>query len=178
MKKIIFVLFAFLTFSSNAQTENIHLTNALVVGQLDKSDDRYLIEAALTELLTNSGIKATPSINILKVGNDSKILASDSIQNILKAKGFDTYILVSVRGFDKRFKLAKKQGTLLELLSEGHLFPIYRDEAASVSFEFFFYRNGVFVGTDLVKCGNISSKETVIKRFKKKIRKCIIRKWK
>ena len=76
-------------------------------------------------------------MNILKVGNDPQILASDSIKDLLKSKGFDTYVLVSVRGFDKKFKPAKNQGTLIQILTEGHLFPIYRDEAVSVSFEFF-----------------------------------------
>ena len=158
--------------------QNLNLSNAAVVGQLDKADDRYSIEVALTEMLANNGIKAMPSMNILKVGNDPQILASDSIKDLLKSKGFDTYVLVSVRGFDKKFKPAKNHGSLTQILTEGHLFPIYRDEAVSVSFEFFFYRNGEFIGTDIVKCGNISSRDTVMKRFRKKLNKRIPKHWK
>jgi hypothetical protein len=158
--------------------QDIHLTNALVVGQLDKQDERYSIEIALTELLTENGVQAMPSLNILKIGGSASLLAEDSLKNILKEKGIDTYVLVSVRGFDKRFKKAVNHDSLQVELEVGHLFPIYRDEAVSVSFEFNFYRNGVFVGTDIVKCGNISSRETVIKRFKKKLRRRIIKKWK
>jgi hypothetical protein len=177
--KYFFILFLNLfCLSLNAQTKNLNLSNAAVVGQLDKADDRYSIEVALTEMLANNGIKAMPSMNILKVGNDPQILASDSIKELLKSKGFDTYVLVSVRGFDKKFKPAKNHGSLTQILTEGHLFPIYRDEAVSVSFEFFFYRNGEFIGTDIVKCGNISSRDTVMKRFRKKLNKRIPKHWK
>lgn len=178
MKYFFILIFSVFCSELNAQTKNLDLTNVLVVGQLDKADDRYSIEVALTELLANNGVKALPSMNILKVGNDLQILATDSIKNLLKGKGFDTYVLVSVRGFDKKFKLAKNHGTLSQILTEGHLFPIYRDEAVSVSFEFFFYRNGEFVGTDIVKCGNISSRDTVMKRFRKKLNKRISKHWK
>ncbi len=178
MKHFFILVFSLFCLTLNAQTKNINLNNVLVVGQLDKADDRYSIEVALTELLANNGIKALPSMNILKVGNDPQILASDSIKDLLKGKGIDTYVLVSVRGFDKKFKPAKNQGTLNQILTEGHLFPIYRDEAVSVSFEFFFYRNGEFVGTDIIKCGNISSRDTVMKRFRKKLNKRIPKHWK
>lgn len=177
MKNILFILFTIVSILSFAQKSEINLKNALVVGQMDKADDRYTVEAVLTELLANNGVKSMPAMNILKVGNDPSILASDSIMNLVKSKGFDTYVLVSVRGFDKKFKLAKKQSTLIELLKEGHLFPIYRDEATSVTFEFFFYRNGIYVGTDLVKCGNVSSKDSVMKRFRKKTTKHIQKNW-
>jgi hypothetical protein len=178
MKHFFILIFSIACLSLNAQSKKLNLTNVLVVGQLDKSDDRYSIEAALTEILTNNGIKALPSMNILKVGNDPQLLASDSIIKLVKEKGFDTYVLISVRGFDKNFKHAKNHGTLTQVLAEGHLFPIYRDEAVSVSFEFFFYRNGEFIGTDIVKCGNISSRDTVMKRFRKKLNKRISKHWK
>ncbi len=178
MKLFLGVLICLFSLNLLAQTKDLKLNNALIVGQLDKSDDRYLIEVALTEVLAANGIKAMPSMNILKVGNDPQILASDSLQQIAKAKGYDTYVLVSVRGFDKSFKLAKNHGTLKSMLAEGHLFPIYRDEVVSVSFEFFFYRNGEYVATDIIKCGNISSRDTVIKRLKKKLAKRIPKDWK
>lgn len=176
MRNFIACFFVACQFISFAQTEDLNLKNALVVAQLDKSDDRYSIEIALTEVLNNAGIKAIPSLNILKVGNDITLLATDSIQKIVAAKGIDTYVTVSVRGFDRRFKLAENHDNFKTALETGHLFPIFRDEVVSVSFEFTFYREGQFMGTDIIRCGNVSTRETVLKRFKKKTAKRI-KKW-
>lgn len=178
MKKIVLIGFILVQVLGFAQKQELNLTNAFVVAQIDKSEDRYTLEVALTELLAEYGIKAMPSMNILKVGSDQTLLVSDSISQLVKSKGFDTYVLVSVRGFDKRFKASEKKPKIEELLAEGHLFPIYRDEVVSVSFEFFFYRNGQYIGTELVKCGNISSRDSVMKRFRKKISKRIEKAWK
>ena len=104
MKNFALLILLFLAVNVNAQKESIQLKNALVVGQLDKEEDRYSLEINLTELLTDAGIKAVPSLNILKLGEDASILATDSIQKIVAAKGIDTYVLVSVRGYDKKFK--------------------------------------------------------------------------
>ena len=83
MKLFLGVLICLFSLNLLAQTKDLKLNNALIVGQLDKSDDRYLIEVALTEVLAANGIKAMPSMNILKVGNDPQILASDSIKDLL-----------------------------------------------------------------------------------------------
>jgi hypothetical protein len=176
MKYIFF--FLILSFSQlyKAQTKNLNLKNALVIGQLDRSEDRYSIEIALTELLADAGVKALPSLNILKVGADVYHLENDSIQNIVTSKGLDTYLTVSVRGYDKRFKLAENRDDFKTAVNVNHLFPLYKDEVITVSFEFTFYRNGNFVGTDIVRCGNVDSRETVLKRFKKKTAKRI-KKW-
>jgi len=160
------LLFSFKTFS---QIKGLQLKNAIIIGQLDKSDDRYSVEIALTEILTNAGVKALPSLNFLKVGSDTKNLANDSIQKEIASKGIDTYMTVSVRGFDKKFKKAKNRDNLMTSLTTGHLFPLFRDEIVSISFEFTFYREGQFIATDIVKCGNVSSRDTVLKRFKKKM---------
>ena len=87
----------------------------------------------------------------------------------VKEKGIDTYMLVSVRGYDSRFKKTVKNDSLDIALDYGTLFSLYREEATSITFEFFFFRNDVMVKTALVRCGNISSKETVLKRLKKKL---------
>jgi hypothetical protein len=171
MKLFILAFFVFTGFLTFSQTKDLHLKNALIIGQLDKSDDRYSVEIALTEILSNAGIKAIPSLNILKVGSEIKQLANDSIQKIVASKGIDTYMTVSVRGFDKKFKLAQVHDNLETALNTGHLFPLYRDEIVSISFEFTFYREGQFMATDIVKCGNVSSRETVMKRFRKKTAK-------
>jgi hypothetical protein len=178
MKNLTLLLLLLAAVNVQAQKESIQLKNALVVGQLDKAEDRYSVEINLTELLTEAGVKAIPSLNILKMGSDASIIATDSIQKLIAAKGIDTYILVSVRGYDKKFKKTHRKDELKTALDAGNLFPIYRDEVVSVSFEFMFYRNGQFIGTDIVKCGNVSSRDTVIKRFRKSVAKRIVKKWK
>ena len=176
MKLTIALLFVLLGSISFAQTKDLHLKNVLIIGQLDKADDRYSIEIALTELLANAGVRAIPSLNILKVGSDVKELAKDSLQKIIAAKGIDTYMTVNVRGFDKKFKLAQNHDNLVTALNTTHLFPLFRDEIVNISFEFTFYREGQFMGTDIVKCNNVSSRDTVLKKFRKKTAKRIL-KW-
>lgn len=159
------------------QTKDIHLRNALVVGQLDKAEDRFTMEINLTQLLAESGIKAMASLNVLKEGTPPEMLASDSIQAVLKAKGIDTYVLVSVRGYDRKFKPSKRHESLVAELASSHLFPIYRDEISSVTFEFKFYRNGEFAGYDLIKVNGVGSRETVLKKFRKAINKRLAKSW-
>lgn len=171
LSSLIFIQFSFFCYTQNRQ---LSLKEALVIGQIDKSEDRFTIEVNVTELLNESGIKAIPSLNILKSGADLKNLAMDSIQKLLKLKGISTYMLVSVRGYDKRFKPSSGKQSLLETLGSGNLFPIYREEISSVTFECLFFRDGVFMASELIKCGNISSKDSVIKRMRKKISKKII----
>lgn len=178
MRIFLSILFVSTGLYFHAQLSDLHLKNALVVGQLDKPEDRYTVEINLTELLTNSGIKAIPSLNMMKLGSDASMLATDSIQRLVAAKGIDTYVIVSVRGFDRRFKPTMRKDDLNSALGAGSLFPIYREEVVSVSFEFLFYRNGQFVASDIVKCGNVSERDTVIKRFRKKLVKRIDKKWK
>lgn len=182
MKKLNLILFALL-FVTNVQAQKakkvkLHLNNALVVAQLDNPEDRYSLEINLTELMVSRGVKAEPSLNYMKFGEDSQVLGTDSIVNLMKAKGIDTYCLVSVRGYDKRFKKTKRRDNLKTSLAEGSLFNLYREGIVSISFEFKFYRNGEFVYTDIVKCGNVGDRATVLKRFRKKVGKRILRKWK
>lgn len=178
MKKSLLIACVCLASSAYGQLGNINLTNALVVGQLDKAEDRYTIEVNLTELLTQAGVKAVPSLNVIKTGSDAAAIATDSIQQLVAKKGVDTYVLVTIRGYDKRFKAATCKDDLKTALSVGNLFPVYRDEAVSVSFEFLFYRNGACIGSDIVKCGNVSDRDSVIKKFRKVVGKRIDTKWK
>ena len=182
MKKGIILLTALLfvsgVFSQKTKKVKLHLNNALVVAQLDNPEDRYSLEINLTELLVSRGVKAEPSLNYMKFGEDSQVLGSDSIVNLMKQKEIDTYCLVSVRGYDKRFKKTKRRDNLKDALSVGSLFNLYREGIVSISFEFKFYRNGEFVYTDIVKCGNVGDRPTVLKRFRKKTGKRIVKKWK
>ncbi|MEJ6583831.1 MAG: hypothetical protein QNL61_11925 [Crocinitomicaceae bacterium] len=178
MKKYIYLFVLFATVNSSvAQKVNLNLKNAVVIGQLDNTEDRYSLEINLTELLTSRGVKTIPSLNIMKIGSDSQLLASNSMTQVLKAKGIDTYILVSVRGYDRKFKPTTSIDNLFKSLELGSLFNLYQTDIVSVSFEFKFYRNGEFITSDIVKCANVSDRETVLKRFRIKVGKRISSKW-
>lgn len=156
--------------------QDFKLNNALVVGQLDQERDRYSLEIMLTEFFAENGVKAVPSLNVLKQGQDLNLLATDSLQSIVRNRGIDTYLLVSVRGYDRRFKPSQAKNEFATALDYGTLFGLYRDEVVSVSFEMFFYRDGQLVHQEMVKCGSISSRETVLKRFRKKLKRKL-KKW-
>lgn len=176
---IILTTVLFIAFGSFAQNQQkLQLKNALVVAQLDNPEDRYSLEINLTELLVDRGVKAEPSLNYMKVGEDSGILGTDSVLAIMKTKGIDTYCLVSIRGYDKKFKRTQRKDDLNTALEVGSLFDLYRADIVSISFEFKFYRNGEFAYTDIVKCGNVGDRPTVLKRFRKKVGKRIFKKWK
>lgn len=160
------------------QLENLHLKNVLVVGLLDKPEDRFTLEVNLAELLATNGIKTKASLNALKQGSDISMLANDSIHTVLKEKGIDTYVLVSVRGYDTKFKPSTQQNDLLTELSIGHLFPLYREHITSVTLEFNFYRNGQFVAYDILKLSGTSTRDLVIKKLRKKLPKRINKHWK
>lgn len=160
------------------QKVKVNLTNALVVGQMDKPQERYAIEGQLSQLLVQYDVKAAPSMNYVKVGGDAGILAEDSLKSKLKSEGIDTYLIVSVRGYDRKFKPSTRKDSLEEKLSQGSLYEIYRQDAVSVTFEFTIYRNGEYLTTDVVKLGNISDRESVLKRFNKKVGKLIYKRWK
>lgn len=161
-----------------AQDKPLQLKNVLVIGQLDKPEDRYSMEINVTEVLTELGIKATPSLNMLKLGSDASLIATDSMKQLIAAKGIDTYLLVSVRGYDKIFKATSMNDNFETALGAGNLFPLYRDEIVSVSFEFKFFRNGTMVQYDIIKCGNVSNRDAVLKKLRKHLRKIAVKEWK
>ncbi len=166
------------TVFGQTKKQPLNLTNAVVVGQLDNPEDRYSLEINLTQVLVDNGIKAIPSLNIMKMGGDPQVLDSDSLRTELKNKGIDTYLLATVRGYDRKFKKSTKNDDFKTALSVGSLFDLYREDIVSISFEFKFYRNGEFVYGEIVKCGNISDRATVLKRFVKKVNKRVAKKWK
>jgi len=176
-----FIIVAIIAFSFNVASQKkvqLNLTNTIVIGQIDKPQERYAIEGALTSILAENGVKAAPSLNYIKVGGDTKILAADSMIVAMKNIGFDTYCIVNVRGYDRKFKASERQDPLIEKLGQGSLFELYRQDAVSVTFEFTFYRNGQFVKNDILKLGNISDRDSVLKRFNKKMQQHISKKWK
>lgn len=177
MKGFVVLLALFVGTVAFSQSKGINLQNALVVGQMDKPQERYSIEGAFTELLNRNGVKAIPSLNFSKFGEDATMLASDSIQNLLKEKGIDTYVIVAVRGYDRRFKPSERRDSLALKLEQANLYELYRADIVSVTFEYTFYRNGEFIGNDVIKCGNVSDRESVLKRFTKKTSRRLIKKW-
>lgn len=178
MKKLVLLTALALTgINAGAQTDTLNLKNALVVSHIDNQEDRYTLEVSVSEILSANGIKNGVSLNMLKQGGDPQILMSDSVTRILEAKGINTLMLVSIRGYDRRFKASTQKLTLAEDLAASNLFSLYKDEIVSVTLEFHFYRHGVLVGSDLLKISGISSRDAVIKKLRKKLPKRI-KKWK
>ena len=106
-------------------------------------------------------------------------LANDSIKKILRSKGLDAYAILNVRGYDRRFKPSEAKISLKEILEMTSIYHIYRDEATSVTFEFtFFDLNDQLIGRSLLKCNNVSDRDSVMKRFRKKMPKLIASGWK
>jgi hypothetical protein len=173
MKRTLFLVLLLISPTIFGQNEALKLSNALVIGRFDKSEDRYTIENNFTELLVAAGIKANPSLNFLRAGSELSLLATDSMQAVLAAKGYDTYAVVSIRGYDRTFKKSKRQDDLKTCLEAGNLFSVFREEITSVTFEIFFYRKGKFIGAQLLKCKGVSSRDTVIKKFRKMVGKVI-----
>ena len=175
--KALLTLFLFSTLSVFGQ--QIKFKNALVIGQFDKSEDRYAMELNLVEILQQNGYKALPSFNLLKQGEALGNLLNDSTLNVLKSKGVDAYVVLTVRGYDRNFKSSEAKTTLKEILEMTSIYHIYRDEATSVTFEFvFFDLNNQLIGRSLLKCGNVSDRDSVMKRFRKKLPKTIVKDWK
>ena len=154
------------------------LSNVVVVGQIDFQQDLFALEINLTTLFNQYGIKTKSSLNVVKQGASATSMANDSIQNKLKEEGFDTYLLISVRGYDRRFKSSTNILSLNKNLTSEHLFPLYRDDIVSVTFELTFYKDGKPVENRLIKIGTVGSQEAVLKKLNKKMAKLIKKEWK
>lgn len=161
------------TFHVQAQVAS----KTLVIGQFDKPAERYAIEVAITDIFTKNGVPSVPSLNVIKQGADPSILSQDSIQSVLKKAGIDIIAIVNVRGYDRRFKISDAETSLKETLGRTSIYHIYREEATSVSFEFSFYKENKMVFRDILKCGNVSDRDSVIKRIRKKLPKRMAKKW-
>ena len=165
-------------FSIAQNDEPLNLENALVVAMQDKTEDRYTLELGIIELLRKHNILAKSSLNILKNGQDPTILASDSIKGKLSNEGVNTYMLISVRGFNKRFNPSKNIPSLKDELRSGHLFPIWRETASTVTFTIIFYRNAVPVHYELIRVRAGNSRDKMMKRLIKKMERRITKEWK
>jgi len=181
--KLVFAIGAILlVFGAQAQKNKkgetpLNLNNVVIIGQMDDPADRYSVEISMSELFGAAGVKTKASLNLIKQGGDSQTLATDSMKTDLSSKGFDTYMLISVRGYDKRFKTSNLDETFSESLSRGNLFSIYQEGVVSVSFEFKFFRDGKLVRNEIIKCGNAASREKVMRKLRKKVSKRIQKDW-
>lgn len=174
---IVLIVWSAGVFAQKTKQTPPKLTNALIIGQLDTPEDRYSLEIGLTDLFSRNGIKAIPSLNVLKLGNDAQLLATDSLQKIVAAKGIDTYVLVTVRGFDRKYQVANLSDDFETALGQASFFGLYREGAVSISVEFKMFSNNKCVYAEVIKCGNIGSRETVLKRINKKVQKKLNKKW-
>lgn len=164
-------------FAQDEKKEEFRLENVLVVAQQDKQEDRYSLEVSLMQLFNSYNIKTKASLNVVKQGGSPTILLNDSVQKSLKTEGIDTYMLISVRGYDKRFKPSENIKTLEEELEAGHLFPLYRESATSVTFSIIFYKNGAPVHYELIRTGTVGSKDAVLKKLMKKVDRALRKDW-
>jgi hypothetical protein len=181
---VAFTLFSGLSFGQadtlpkNTRTQDLKLSNAVIVSHLDKQEDRFSLEIALSETLSKAGVKNTVSLNLLKQGGDPQVLITDSMSSLLKERGYNTLMLVSVRGYDKTFKPSSKNFNITEDLAAENLFPLYKEDIVSVTFEFHFYRGNELIYTDLIKIPGATSRDKVLKKLRKKLAKKIVKDWK
>ena len=166
-------LLSFLMFGQKTKTPEIRgVEGLLIVGKIDKPEDRYAIEVNLTKFLNQNGMKVFPSLNFSKVGNSVEDLSSDSLQRITKEKGIKGFLLVSVRGFDRTFKPREHFPlTLTDALEEGHLYPVFQEDISSITFEFLYYEDGKFIGYDIIKLTGTSTRTQVFEKLQKKLGK-------
>lgn len=157
--------------------EKLNLKNVLVVAQQDDMSDRYSLEVAMLQMFNYYGVKAKASLNVVKEGGTPDVLLSDTVRQQLKDEGIDTYLLISVRGYDSRFKPSQNLNSFEEELKAGHLFPLYREGASRVTFTFTFYRGLEPVYYTLVRTGTVGSKEAVLRKLMKKVEKVLIKEW-
>lgn len=179
MKQITLILTLVISTFSFAQKEEKlppikDLDKFVMVGKIDKPADRYAIEVNLTRFFTQFGLKVLPSLNYSKVGNSADILSSDSLAQILEKKGVTKQLLISVRGYDRRFRPATKAPqTLKEALERGHLYPLWQKSSTSVTFEFLLYDKGKFAGYEIVKVGGVGDRQSVFIQLQKRLDKVI-----
>src|SRR5690554_197123 len=108
MMKYLFLMTISLLLMSNETfgqaQKSLNLNNVLIIAQQDDLSDRYTVEVALLQLFNSYNIQSKASLNVLKQGGSPDVLMSDSLVQSLKEQGIDTYLLVSVRGYNNRFK--------------------------------------------------------------------------
>lgn len=177
MRKLGILFLVFFSFQLVAQKSPAPIRGVeglMIIGKIDKPEDRYAIEVNVTKFLNQFGMKVIPSLNYSKVGNSVDDLSSDSLASALLEKGIKGYMLISVRGFDRKFKPRENfPATLEEALDEGHLYPVFQEDISSITFEFLYYENGQFKGYDIMRLTGTSTRAQVFEKMQKKMAKRI-----
>lgn len=178
MKYLLLITVALImSYSKTWAQEDLNLKNVLIIAQQDELSDRYSVEIGLLQMFNSYNIKSKASLNVLKQGGSADILLSDSTRQKLKEEGIDTYLLVSVRGFNNRFKPSKKIHEFEDEIQAGHLYPLYRESTSTVTFTFTFYRDLKPVHSELIRTGSVGSKDAVMKKLLKKVERRLTKSW-
>lgn len=177
-----FILVCFSLSTANAQKVKhpkiSNLNGALILVKNDKPDERFSMESNLGKLFAGYGMPILLSINLIKERAPLSELAETKIQGEMNSRNINSVLVISVRGFDTRFKPRTKiPQTLGEMLQEGNLNPISGDEVTSVTIEFFQYVNGKFAGYHIQRVGGASSRSKVYSKLQKRLDK-LVPKWK
>jgi|LauGreDrversion2_6_1035139.scaffolds.fasta_scaffold06391_2 hypothetical protein len=175
MRCLLFSVLVLVGFQCFAQ--GLKLKECVVIAQFEKLEDRYALEVNLCEILNPMKVQTIPATNIVKQGGTALQLSSDSSMMSWKAKNIQTYCVVSVKGYDKKFKSSKSDISFKDALERATLYSLYKADISSVTFEFLFFREGKVVYSDLLKIGNIGERDDVVKRFRKKAPKHIAEHW-
>jgi hypothetical protein len=179
--KIIFslIFFTVLSYQINFAQKSKHpkisnLKGALILVKNDKFQERFSIEANLGKIFSTYGMPILLSVNLIKEGASLSDLEETKIQAEMNSRNINSVLVISVRGFDTRFRPRTKiPETLKEMLNEGNLNPISMDDASSVTLEFFQYINGKFHGYHIQRIGGAGSKTKVYKKIQRKLDKLV-----
>ena len=181
MKTILSILFLALLTPGLAQKVKqpkiSKLKGAMILVKNDKPQERFSMEANLGKLFSVYKMPILLSVNLIKEGAPLIELADERVQKEMNAKGINSVLVISVRGFDTRFSARTKiPQTLAEMLQEGNLNPITAEEATTVTIEFFQYIDGKFVGYHIQRVGGAATKTKVYQRLQKRLDK-LVPKW-
>lgn len=180
MKNLLFILSALFLTSSFTYAQKVRplaSKNVLVIAKQNELSDRYSLEVGLMQLFSAYKLKTKASLNVVKQGGNPDVLMSDSVRTQLSEEGIDTYLVVSIRGYNNRYKQSGDIPSLEQELDAGHLFSLYRDGISNVTFTFTFYKDMQPIHTELVRTGSVGSKEVVMQKLLKKVEKRLTKAW-
>ncbi len=169
----LFLTFATLTSLWSQKVKHPPINNmkgVMILVKNDNAQERFSVEANLGKIFATYNMPLLLSINMINQGASLKELADPRIQNEMNSKNINSVLVVTIRGFDQRFKPRTKiPGTLAEILEEGNLYPLSQEDATTVTVEFIQYINGKFNGYHMMRIGNASNKSKVYAKLQKKL---------
>jgi len=104
---IIFLAFLALNSAWSQKVKHPPINNmkgAMLLVKNDNAQERFSVEANLGKILATYNMPLLLSINLINQGAPLKELAGARVQNEMSARGINSVIVVSIRGFDQRFK--------------------------------------------------------------------------